>query len=106
MIMKQILFTCLAIGLMLSGLVVTAAADDVQPPPWRGQWSTTSQMWEFMQPTPLVPFLPDGPAPGGMPPLPSTQVIVNPISPWIPIDPLSHREGIWPLSGRIDVTVD
>jgi len=92
-----------------------AMADDVQPPWWRGQWSTTSQIWEFnfVPETPggqpPYPYLPDGPAPGGMPPLPSTIVHVTPgpQMEWIPEDPQgSGRIGIWPLSGWIDVIVD
>jgi len=84
-----------------------AMADDVMPPPWRGQWSTTSQIWEFTDPNP-GPLPPYGPAPGGMPPLPSTELIVTP-GPgmdWIEFDQESGRIGIWPLSGWIDVIVD
>jgi hypothetical protein len=104
--MKQLAVSFLTFGLLLCVLVVTATAVvDIQPPWWRGQISTTSQVWEFMQPTPLVPIPPDGPAPGGQPPLPSTIVIVDPLGPWIPTDP-SGRMGIWPLSGRMDVIVD
>jgi len=104
--MKQIFLACLAIGVLLGGTVVTATADDIQPPSWRGADRTTSQMWEFYANTPGVPILPDGPAPGGLPPLPSTHLIVYPLGDWIPYDPPSGREGIWPLSGEIRVTVD
>jgi hypothetical protein len=100
------------------GLALPVLADDVQPPWWRGQYSTTSQVWEFWTPdsgwedydgdgTPDG-LRPDGPALGGEPPLPSTKVYITPIpgGSYIPIDPNSGREGIWPLSGWIDVIVD
>jgi len=100
---------------VLAWLAVPAVADDVQPPPWRGQWSTTSQIWEFLTPNPGDPagegLRPDGPAPGGQPPLPSTMLWVTP-GPgmeWMPEDlvtPESQRVGIWPLSGAIEVVVD
>ncbi len=90
---------------MIGLLSLPALADDIQPPPWRGQWSTTSQVWEFM--TPDLGSPPDGPAPGGNPPLPSTHAHVFPVGDWIPNDPSgSGRYGIWPLSGIIDVVVD
>src|SRR3990172_4827085 len=98
--------------LFLAGTV--ALADDVQPPPWRGQWSTTFQYWEFFTPDPGQPdgpgVRPDGPGPliEGEPGepyiqpgyLPSTQLWVTPGPEmgWIPVDQNSGREGIWPLS--------
>ena len=54
-------------------------------------------------------LVPDGPAPGGEPPLPSTMLWVTPMvgSDWMADDPHgSDREGIWPLSGIIEVVVD
>jgi hypothetical protein len=88
----------------------TAVADDLNPPWWRGNWSTTSQVWEFLTPDP-GPLAPDGPAPGGMPPLPSTKLWVTPApgADWFPFDltaPDAQRFGIWPLSGWIDGVVD
>ena len=95
-----------AVLALFGAMVAPAVADDLIPPQWRGHWSTTSQIWEFL--TPINPAPPDGPAPGGQPPLPSTiaQITPGPGMEWIPVDPDSQREGIWPLSGRIDVTVD
>ncbi len=86
-------------------LAAPALGDDLYPPPWRGEWSTTSQYWEFMTPN-LGPLQPDGSPAGGQPWLPSTNVVVTPYGDWISYDPISGREGIWPLSGEIDVTVD
>jgi len=96
----------------------TAYALDLQPPWWRGKWSTTSQVWEFPQnihPGDLV--RPDGPAHGGQPPLPSTELV------WYPGLPPAPQEymdvyvpgvyqghdigyGVIPLSGIIEVIVD
>ncbi|MBN2580241.1 MAG: PEP-CTERM sorting domain-containing protein [Pirellulales bacterium] len=39
--------------------------------------------------------------------MPSTELVVYPISDWIEVDPSgSGREGIWPLSGEIAVHLD
>ena len=86
---------CLLIG------VSTALADDLNPPPWWGGPGTTWQGWEFTTPDP-GPIAPDF---GDY--LTSTQLTVTP-GPgmeWIDMDP-SGRQGIWPLSGQIDVVVD
>ena len=100
------------VGAAMSASVALAQVvppDDVQPPPWRGQFSTTSQFWLFNTPDLLVQ--PDGPIPahGGLPPgapwLPSTRLTVQPLGPWIQSDQ-SGRIGIWPLSGTMNVIVD
>jgi hypothetical protein len=86
---------------------IPGLAEDIWPPYWRGEWSTTSQVWEFR--TPDNPVAPDGPATGGQPPLPSTMLHVfpGPGMEWIPFDPdAPERMGIWPLSGVMDVVVD
>jgi len=92
-------------------------AEDLNPPPWRGQWSTTVQYWEFMTGDP-GPLPPDGPGPLVDDPvgppyeqpgyLPSTEltVVPGPGMEWIQVDEISGRVGIWPLSGVIDVIVD
>lgn len=96
-------------------------ADDVQPPSWRGKFSTTHQYWNFDDPnpgSPTAPLPPTGPGllvddPVGPPYeqpgyLPSTGVVVTPgpDMEWIQIDPSTERTGIWPLSGSIDIVVD
>ncbi len=86
-----------------------AVADDLQPPWWRGEYSTTSQMWEFNSTVgPGQPVPPDGPAPGGMDPLPSTELVwtpgASPWDQWLPED--EGRVGVLPLSGALDVIVD
>ena len=103
--LKRIVTSALLTG-VVAGFVVSAVADDIQPPWWRGQYSTTSQFWEFLTPLP-GPLPPDGSPPGGQPWLPSTQLTVYPDGAWLSSDPFgSGRIGIWPLSGRINVTVD
>jgi len=87
-----------------------ALADDFLPPEWRGNENTTLQKWEFIdnQMT-MIP-----PEPGWGTPLPSThvlEVVPDPTHPeWIPEDDAtwygSGRQGIWPLSGHMDVMVD
>ena len=96
-----------AVGALLCSQM--ALAEDLQPPPWRGKWSTTSQVWEFndpLMPGQVVP--PDGPAVGGQQPLPSTELTWTPGSPpwdqWLPMD--QGRVGVVPLSGWLDVIVD
>lgn len=102
---------------LVSLLAVSALAEDIHPPWWRGLYSTTSQIWEFSEPQPN-PILPDGPAPGGMPPLPSTHLMVQPGPPlwdhWMDVDqPWQDPSGggtvgmgVWPLSGIMDILVD
>ena len=101
------------VALLFVGSTASAVVVDEQIPWWRGQWSTTSQVWEFMTADPGDPtgdgLVPDGPAPGGEPPLASTMLWVTPMVglDWMSTDPYgSDREGIWPLSGIIEVVVD
>jgi hypothetical protein len=102
---KRILTFAVLTGVAV-GFVASAFADDIQPPPWRGLYSTTSQYWEFLTPNP-GPLQPDGSPSGGQPWLPSTQLRVFPDGPYLGVDPFgSGREGIWPLSGEMWVTVD
>ena len=107
--------------LLLAGAAVYAVPPpvDTQPPPWRGEWPTTYQYWEFLDDNAGgVPWVtgtglkPDGPGPldEGPPYIPgyldNTELWVEPFELWIDLDPASNREGIWPLSGTIDVVVD
>ena len=91
-------------------LAASAQAEDLQPPWWRGQISTTSQFWEFndstIWPGQIVP--PDGSPAGGQPFLPSTYLIwdvgPSPWDHWYEVD--EGAVGVIPLSGIIDVLVD
>jgi hypothetical protein len=112
--MKRLLIISLCV-LFVAG---TAVAEDLQPPWWRGQWSTTSQVWEFnYEILPETQVLPDGPAPGGQPPLESTDLYWYPgPEPWdewmaedMPYEYAPEQwvgRGVVPLSGVLDVLVD
>jgi len=110
--MKILLGVCICTAVVF--WTAPAWGVDLNPPPWRGQWSTTSQVWEFnYDPLPGAPpetpreyIDPDGPAPGGMPPLDSTYLIVTPLGDWIEQYEIEGPYGVWPLSGEIFVHVD
>jgi hypothetical protein len=90
----------LALVVWLLVAVQVGLAEDIKPPPWRGQFCTTWQYWEFSTPNP-GPLAPDG---GNY--LPTTELWVEP-GPgmtWMSED--QGRFGVWPLSGWIDVRVD
>jgi len=119
--------TCVGLCLLFVGSV--AVAEDFQPPPWRGEWSTTWQYWEFgTAPPPGQPIKPDGPGPliddPVGPPYESPGYLPTTELTWIPGDPPAPTEwmsedhpleyepgkvvglGVVPLSGWIDVRVD
>lgn len=76
-----------------------AFADDLFPPPWRGEGGSTFQEWDFS--TDNITPLPDLGTlynPYGAPLL-----RVNPMGDWI--DVIGERQGVWPLSGAIDVYI-
>ncbi|MDD5327947.1 MAG: PEP-CTERM sorting domain-containing protein [Phycisphaerae bacterium] len=106
--MKKLILLLIAACVAMTQI---AAAEDLMPPSWRGQLGTTSQVWEFE--SPMVPgatffYAPDGPATGGLPPLPSTKIYwltgSSPIDYWLNSD--AGRSGVVPLSGSLDITVD
>jgi len=91
--MKKLLILCVTV---LLGAGSIAVAVDVVPPTWRGAPGTTMQQWEFS-----VFNL-----------TPAPDVVHNPYGvPLLDVD--SHgwyeykdgRQGIWPLSGEIDVYI-
>jgi hypothetical protein len=83
---------CLTVG--------SALADDLNPPAWRGGARTTFGEWEFSTsnstPSPEAGYL----YPWG---LPTTQVTPGLFQNWM--DTWDGRQGVWPLSGEIDVTI-
>jgi len=106
-----------ALAVFCAGLLAAPAlADDWLPPPWRNEVSTTLQWWHFGDSRQLdIPPDEPGPLDEGPPYvtgyLPSTKIIEifpDPTHPeWFETDPLgSARQGIWALSGWIDVIVD
>ena len=79
---------------MLTG---RALADDLNPPSWRFEPGSTFQQWEFSTPDAAPP--PDNWLnPYGMP---TMQVL-----PILPYEPeWDGRQGVWPLSGQMIVTI-
>lgn len=81
------------------GLVNAVMADDLYPPPWRGQPGSTFQQWEFSTPNPITP--PDlMNNPYGVP---SAHAYPGTSQNWI--DQWGGRQGMWPLSGTIEVNI-
>ena len=111
-------------SVLVVGIVLTLAGNamagapavtgDMNPPDWRGNAGTTSQIWNFDYDPGTEPdsssryYNPDGPAAGGQPPLGQTHAIVFPGGGYLETDTVygSNRYGIWTTSGYIDVTVD
>jgi hypothetical protein len=75
---------------------IPAFADDLYPPPWRGEARTTFQQWEFLTanptPAPDVFYNPYGE--------PSSQVWPGTGQVWWPV--WGGRQGVWPLSGTAE----
>jgi len=90
---------------LLSATLVggSAVADDLTAPGWRGNYSTTSQVWDFRYKAGVsAPYIydPDGPAVGGQPPLDDTQLTVSGGA-WNHPDPFgSSRLGMWLITGE------
>ena len=84
---------------LVCALVGSALADDLNPPPWRGQPGTTFGEWEFSSPNPDplpdLGFYPWGP--------PTTHVAPGLFQEWMPT--WGGRQGVWPLSGEITVVI-
>ena len=94
--------------------------EDVQPPVWRCQESTTWQYWDFLTPDDggIEGLVPDGPGPLSYPDggyLPSTKAWMDPAPgmEWLSEDYRFEYEpgkevgiGVWPLSGWVDILVD
>ena len=87
----------LMVGCFVASQVVSA--DDVFPPPWRGQEGTTQAVWEFgtsdPSPSPDFEFNPYGPS--------NMNVYAGVGQEWWDI--WGGRQGVWPLSGTIEVEI-
>ncbi len=97
--------------------LVTRIDLDLNPPDWREQFSTTSQVWDFLDPIqPYTPIDPDGAAPGGASPIGDTHAVYDPLDggrAWMEeYQPVEYQSGVWvgigvlPLSGEIFVHVN
>lgn len=97
--MKRSLFAIVALSVLLSS---PALADDLNPPPWRGEPRTTYAQWEFYTPgddgyypQPDQWSNPYGP--------PWADVTPGPGMQWYP--EWEGRPGVWPLSGEIVICI-
>jgi hypothetical protein len=92
--------TLLAIVMIAAGTLTGSTwADDIYPPPWRGQPGTTFEEWEFSTSNPVTP--PDVfNNPYGTP---SAHAWPGTGQNWV--DLWGGRQGMWPLSGTIEVTI-
>ena len=75
-------------------------ADDLYPPPWRGQSGTTFEEWQFSTPNPITP-----PEPGYVNPwgVPSAHAYPGTGQYWV--DSWGGHQGMWPLSGTVEITI-
>ena len=100
----------MSVVILCLAMTQAALADNVNPPSWRGNDSTTSQIWEFgYDPGPMDQYgsnryyEPDGPATNGLAPLAGTHAMVFPGDSWMATDTRhgTNRVGIWPMSGYV-----
>ena len=80
--------------------VVPVHADDVYPPAWRNAPGTTFEMWEFTTPDPVTAPEPGFHNPWGTP---SAHAYPGTSQNWI--DQWGGRQGMWPLSGTVEITI-
>jgi hypothetical protein len=92
----------LSLAAAILGVVLVACpawADNIYPPAWRGQPGTTFEQWEFSTSNPITP--PDIMSnPYG---LPSAHAWPGTSQNWV--DLWGGRQGMWPLSGTIEITI-
>jgi hypothetical protein len=93
---RAALLTLLAAVVFSSSLAV---ADDLHPPAWRGLPGTTFEEWKFLTPNPTpLPDLVNNPY--GMP---GSHVWPGTGQTWWPV--WGAREGVWPLSGAMELYI-
>jgi hypothetical protein len=86
-------------ALLVFLLVSSVFADDLFPPPWRGQPGSAWADWEFLTPQELN-VLPDF----GFNPFGLSTLDVAPTHPWQ--QEWGNRPGVWALSGLIHIEMD
>ena len=86
--------------LLLLSAAAAALADDLYPPVWRGQPNTTTQEWKFATSSPVTT-----PEPGFVNPygVPHAHAYPGTGQNWV--DLWGGRQGMWPLSGTIEVEI-
>ena len=92
-------FVILGVAVLLLGAGSIASAMDMYPPTWRGLQGTTMQQWEFsvFDFTPAPDIVSRNPSSIGPP------LLWANTHDWINV--LDGRQGIWPLSGELDVYI-
>ena len=97
--MKRLLIAAVAAAFVLS-LAGSLLADDFAPPAWRGSDGSTSQAWEFLSDAAqdVVPDVYSNPYGE-----PSADIVPAPATGWL--DWYAGRDGVWPLSGSIEATI-
>lgn len=102
---NTLLAAIVTVGLVSSALL----ADNLNPPPWAGQPGTTMQQWEFLTPGLPVPGFP-GAGEYLVPDIDqniygdATLVAYpGPLQSWQAL--WGGRDGVWPLSGTIEIWV-
>ena len=102
--MGKLLSVSLAVVLFAGGTAAFANGivfEGDNPPPWRDELSTTSQVWH-LETDYRGPIFPDGPAFGGKPPLYNTHLSVE-LGSWSS-EYLGHQ-GVWHLDGAAHINV-
>jgi len=97
--LRTILLVCI---LSVCSYAVSAFADDLYPPPWRGGPGTTYAQWFFGPGSdPFEPIIPDDYV--GLPDPPTASVEPGPGMEYQ--EDWGGRDGVWPLSGIITIEV-
>ena len=93
---SSIILAAILVSVGFSGVF----ADDLYPPLWRGDPGSTFQMWEFLTPDPnAVPDVWDN-----IYGMPIAEVTPGTGQEWWDI--YGDRQGVWPLSGTIEVPIN
>ena len=89
--------TLISLAMALFVVVPCSFADDLFEPPWRGQEGTTFALWEFSTPD-VTPDFEDNPY---------GNAVLTPYPGWDQNweDQWGGRQGIWPLSGAMDIEI-
>lgn len=96
--MRAVLAILVAVTIVAT--VAPVQADDLYPPPWRNAPGTTFEKWEFSTPDPVTNPEPGFNNPWGMP---SAHAYPGTGQSWV--DLWGGRQGMWPLSGTVEIEI-